>query len=472
MTLSAYDYTIAYKPGEQHSNADSLSRLPLPEASEEVPQPPEIVLMMETLQGSPVNAQNIQLWTDRDPVLSRVRNLVLQGWRNIEDEELLPFSRRRDELSVQDGCILWGGRIVVPKAGQAKVLNQLHDSHPGVSKMKGLARGIVWWPGINKDVEERVKSCAQCQQNQKSPAQAPLHPWDWPKRPWARIHIDYAGPFMGKMFLVLVDAHSKWLDVRVVPSATSENTIQKLRSIFATYGIPETLVSDNGSAFTSAEFQEFAKRNGIRHITASPYHPASNGLAERAVQTFKEAMKKSSSGDIETRIARFLFRYRITPHSTTGVPPAELLMGRRPRSTLDLMQPDVATRVQTNQERQKSGHDSHTKARTFAPGDKVFVHNFASGPTWIPGTIAEERGPLSFHIQLENGRVVRQHIDHVRARSCEVNNEFSVDPLPIPSSTSPAERTNPDPIPPAVIPELRRSSRIRQPPNRFTPGLT
>ena len=99
---------------------------------------------------------------------------------------------------------------------------------------------------------------------------------------------------MGKMFLVVANAHSKWLEVKVVNSATSQSTIQQLRSMFATHGLPEMLVTDNGSVFTSAEFQEFMQRNGVRHIKTAPYHPASNGLAERAVQTVKEALKKSN----------------------------------------------------------------------------------------------------------------------------------------------------------------------------------
>ena len=130
------------------------------------------------------------------------------------------------------------------------------------------------------------------------------------------------------MLLVAVDAHSKWIEVSVVNSATSAITIQKLRSMFATHGLPRVVVSDNGSVFTSNEFQEFMTKNGIHHIRTVPYHPASNGLAERAVQTLKEGLKKLSSGDLETRLFRFLFQYRITPHTTTGQSPAQLLLGR------------------------------------------------------------------------------------------------------------------------------------------------
>ena len=112
----------------------------------------------------------------------------------------------------------------------------------------------------------------------------------------------------------------------IVPSTSSQATIKALRPIFATHGLPEIIVSDNGSAFTSEEFQEFVKQNGIRHLRSAPYHPASNGLAERAVQTFKNAMKKATTSDLETHLTRFLFQCRITPHTTTGVSPAELLM--------------------------------------------------------------------------------------------------------------------------------------------------
>ena len=182
-----------------------------------------------------------------------------------------------------------------------------------------------------------MKSCQQCQVTRHSPPPAPLHPWEWPQRPWVRIHVDYAGPFLGKMFLVVIDSHSKWMEVETVSAATSAITIEKLRAMFAIHGLPEMLVSDNGSCFTSVEFQQFTTRNGIRHVKVAPYHPASNGLAERAVQTFKEGMKKIKTDSIQCRLSRFLFHYRITPHTTTGVPPAELLMGRHLRSHLDLL---------------------------------------------------------------------------------------------------------------------------------------
>lgn len=159
---------------------------------------------------------------------------------------------------------------------------------------------------MDQEVEREVQSCEECQKNHKSPPTAPLHPWEWPDSPWSRIHVDYAGPFQGEMFLLIVDAHSKWLDIYPAATATSQITIEKLRQSFSIFGLPKMLVSDNGSCFTSAEFASFMKQNGIRHVRSAPFHPSSNGLVERAVQTFKEGMEKIKGGTTQTRLSKIL----------------------------------------------------------------------------------------------------------------------------------------------------------------------
>ncbi len=138
---------------------------------------------------------------------------------------------------------------------------------------------------MDADIEKMVQSCPTCQEVMKAPPKVPLRPWAWPDTPWKRVPIDYFGPFWGQMFLVIVDAHSK---------CSSSTTISKLRSVFATFGLPEMIVSDNGPAFTSAELKEFVEKNGMRHLTTAPYHAASNGLAERAVQTVKRGLLKQT----------------------------------------------------------------------------------------------------------------------------------------------------------------------------------
>ena len=163
--------------------------------------------------------------------------------------------------------------------------------------IKSLARSKVWWPGLNKDVETIVKQCEVCDAHQPNPPLAEIHPWEWPNKPWHRIHIDHAGEFLGKNFLVVVDAHSKWLECEMVLNTSTAATLCVLRKLFAIHGLPATIVSDNSTAFTSEEFTDFLEMNGIRHIRTTPRHPATNGLARRAVQTIKRATKKKTDND-------------------------------------------------------------------------------------------------------------------------------------------------------------------------------
>ena len=138
--------------------------------------------------------------------------IILHGWNTSNSHDnLQPFFYRRNELSVVDGCVLWGSCVMIPPQGRAIVLEHLHDTHPGTNRMKSLARSYhVWWPHLDSDIVTKVRHCHICQTNRPSPPKAPLHPWEWPSRPWARLHIDHAGPFHGKPFLIVVDAHSKW----------------------------------------------------------------------------------------------------------------------------------------------------------------------------------------------------------------------------------------------------------------------
>ena len=224
------------------------------------------------------------------------------------------------------------------------------------------------------------------------------------------------GRWRGKCFCSFADAHSKWIEIHATSSSTSSTTIELLRKTFASLGLPEILVSDNATAFTSAEFSEFLQRNGIRHVRTPPYHPASNGLVERAVQSFKEGMKHIRDGSINTRLARYLFKYRSMPHLSTGMSPAEMLYGRKLRTQLDLLVPSIGKNVRDAQDRQRRNHDTHCRPRSFSWGDSVYVKNYGPGPKWLPGNIVETEGSVMYQIQLSDGRMVRRHADQLRSR--------------------------------------------------------
>ena len=172
----------------------------------------------------------------------------------------------------------------------------IHGGHLGVVKMTALAHSHAW-PA--KEIECVTQRCRGGQMMKGDPKLTPLHPWEFPEGPWRRIHVDFAGPFQGKSFLIVVDAYSKWPEVVAMNETTTDKTVDELCAIFARWGIPLQMVTDNGPQFTSAGFERFLALNNIKHVRSSPYHPATNGLAQRFVQTLKHALRVSK-GDGHT----------------------------------------------------------------------------------------------------------------------------------------------------------------------------
>ena len=379
----------------------------------------------------------------------------------------------------------------MPSNLRKSLLNELHSNHAGASRMKELARGYLWWPNLDKDIETLSSSCQKCLERRKAPAKAELHPWEWPGKPWHRIHVDYAGPIGGNNFLIIVDAHSKWVNIFKTNGLTSKETIKWLSHTFAQMGLPVSLVSDNGPCFISEEFKTLMKNCGVRHVTSAVYKPATNGLAERMVQTFKRALSVSKD-PVQLTIDRFLFNYRCTPHSTTGVSPAELMYGRKLRSRLDLLWPmdSVGAKVSHQQEKQKQNHSSHPRKVEFAPFAPVIVRNYRStGASWLPGTVEQRTGPVSYRCRLGDGTVVKRHLDQLQQRSVtspqaepptspevperlresltpEVSPHREISPQPLPEGTvGPKDKPPAEPSPSQVEP--RRSTRIRKPVERL-----
>ncbi|KAL4007050.1 solute carrier family 7 (D/L-type amino acid transporter), member 10 [Sarotherodon galilaeus] len=334
----------------------------------------------------------------------------MNGWPSyMQDESLKPYFTRRHELSAKQGCVLWGQRVIIPPVYQQKVLEDLHHEHPGICHMKALARSYLWWPGCDGDIQEL-----------KSPPVAPLHPWKWPERVWQRIHIDFTEK--GKQyFLVVIDSHSKWLEVFPMPSITSHNTIEVLRGLFASYELPEELVSDSGPQLVSKEFNRFLELNGIRHAAVPAYHPASNGAAERSVQILKRSLMKNvleadgkATLPLSHRLANFLIMYRSTPHTVTGRTPAELFLKRQIRTRFSLLKPELSRHIEQKQSEQKRHHDYRTQpVRVFSEGDAVRIRNFSGGETiWTHGTVLKKMGSVTYLIQ-EGQRTRKIHVDHL-----------------------------------------------------------
>nr|XP_034954613.1 uncharacterized protein K02A2.6-like [Zootoca vivipara] len=292
------------------------------------------------------------------------------GFTIVLGETARSFFSGQHELSLHKGCVLWGDRVVIPNPLRNRILETLHMGHPGMVRMKSLACCYVWWPGMDREIEMWVCTCKACQEVRPEVPRAPIHWWEQSRAPWNRLHIDFVGPYLGKMFLVVVDAYSKWLEVALVPSPTLAAIIKVLRQLFATHGLPGTLVSDNGAAFVSSEFRGFLK------------------------------------------IAHMLFLQHATPCTATGKSPAELLLGRRLVTALDFVHPDRMASRSAREPPQPKGD----RTRYFNPEDLVWVRNYARGPTWVPGVISRASGPVSYYVTLSQDQVWRRHVDQLRRR--------------------------------------------------------
>ncbi|XP_052327850.1 uncharacterized protein K02A2.6-like [Oncorhynchus keta] len=465
LILLAYDYEIEYRRSSDHANADALSRLPCNSDSDS--EDDRAVFQISLIDDLPISASDIAEETRKEPVLSKVLDLTLGGWPTfVNDDNLRPFIDKKDQLSTDQGCVLWGSRVVVPHKFQRRLLSDLHEGHPGITRMKALARSCLWWPGLDQDIQQHVGHCSPCEAVRNKPAAAPLHPWSWAATPWERIHVDYA-EIDKQHFLVVVDVHSKWMKVFPTQLTTAEKTINLLRHLFASFGLVKELVSDNAPPFTSNDFEMLLKNNGVRHILSPPDHPASNGAAERSVQTFKKAWTRLQvqSVPIHQRLPRFLFTYRNTPHTVTECTPAELFLKRQPRTRLTLLKPDLSSTVAKHQLQQKKAHDRHSKTvREFKEEERVMVRDFRHPKRlWNSGVILQRRGPLTYQVQIGH-RQVNVHVDHLLrsnapAETCRENKNNN-DPQDYSPDCGRTGETEPDlppePGPPQEAQEERR----------------
>ena len=181
--------------------------------------------------------------------------------------------------------------------------------------------------------------------------------------------------------------------------------VNKLRSIFATHGLLEVIVLDNGPSFISEDYKNYLKLNGIADIKTAPYHPSSNGPVERYVQTFKTMLKKATEcGDVNEKVDRLLFSYRTTPHSVSGLTPAELLMKRRLRTRLDIFRPNPGGRRKSVVVQDKGW------LREFQVGEEVMAENYCkTGGKWLIGCIAKRIWATNYVVRLNSGQMIHRY---------------------------------------------------------------
>ncbi|XP_046742529.1 uncharacterized protein K02A2.6-like [Diprion similis] len=385
--LSGYDFNVEYIKGIDNISADFLSRMNSQIKEEGNEDSEEFTYLNYILDDIPtINDQIVSEESERDAVLSKVISFVKFGWPKETSSEFKSFENRSRELTIENKCLM----------------------------------SYIWWPGIDRDIEEISKSCVLCLENADYPPRARLHPWSWPDAPNQRLHADFLGPIDSQMYIVILDAFSKWLDVRPMSDITSKQTILVLKDYFTTWGLPVKLVTDNGPAFTSKEFMEFLVKYGVMHIRTAPYHPASNGAAENSVKTFKKKFKilVKSGLDKQEALFKFLFYYRATQHSTTGYSPAELQTGRAFRTRLDLLRPTLRNKVQVSQEAQQRNFCG-IRCVQFEVNEKVMVKDYSSS-SWILATVTSKLSPVTYQVITSNGIVWKRHVDQIKNCTQEI----------------------------------------------------
>lgn len=466
--LAMFDFHIEYVPTAEFGNADGLSRLPNPdEEITKLLRDEEIQIFQlerEYFEQLPFNKKILQKATSTDTLIRKVMQNVNGRWpvkiSKNNWKELHRFWLVRDELHIREGILMRGHRVVIPRELCKQILEMLHMGHIGTTKMKSLAREKIWYPGMDIDIEQITKTCRKCQEHRNNPQKNVLHPWKTPDKVWQRLHIDFLGPFKGSTWFIVVDARSKWVCVVRMNRTTTKDVITELSKIFTTFGLPEQIVSDNGRQFTSYEYNEFCEGLGITTLYSPPYHPASNGEAERNVQTFKKALNKEieEGGASDVVVRKFLATYRNSPHATTGRTPAEMMFGRPIRTKFDIVWRDDTVSnskdmhkasadryVEGKRNLMKENYDKNKREISFKEGDAVFVKSFRHHePDWIEGRILKKLGKTMYRVKVANGKLQR-HANQLRKREQQVQLQ--------------------------VNQKVRRSTRDRKPVVRFDPSI-
>jgi len=472
MRLMRYHPVAVYQPGKSMWTSDTLSRSPL--IYSETPKTQvdiecHIDMVKSSWPASDRMLNEIRTESQKDINVKTAMEYTLSGWPQYRQDCQLAARDMfaiRGELSVADGILLKGDRLVIPYNSREYVLNKIHDGHLGIVKCRERANQGVWWPGISKDIQNIVARCRHCIQKQPNQSKEPLVVTKLPERPFQRVATDLCEKD-GKQYLVYIDYYSRWIDIHQIQGhVTAAAVISKLKASFAASGIPETLMSDNGPQFQNAEFRKFSKEWNFEHVTSSPQFPQSNGEAERAVRTAKDILSQS-----DQQLA--LLIYRATPLPSLGVSPADLAMGRRLRTTLPVLPSTLLPRTVNPKTVQSRDTDYKLKAKAYfdrdahhlpelCPGDPVLMKGNEDKAWQRPGVVVKQCAPRSYVVKTADGerRRNRRHLRRDTTASQHDDARTSLekpdDPVQHPTATTSTETTTEASEPPpstAPIPQ-------------------
>jgi len=416
-----YDFTLIYEPGSGNI-ADGLSRLPTTAPSSVTNFVEEHVRFVKK-DMSLLSIEEIQEAGKADAELQRIKVAINEGWTKL-DESLKRWIGIKEELTYAQGLLWRGRRIFVPALLRTKALRLAHEAHQGIVRSKQRLRASLFWPGMDSDIEEFCRNCETCVRLQPLRRDTPCKPTPLPDHCWDKCAIDLVGPFPGQVYiLTLVDYRSKWPEAAIMKTTTSSKVITVLTEIFARFGNPRVLVSDNGPQFVSEEFEGFLKANGIQHSRVAPYYPKANGQVERFHRYLEHSIRAAEiDGFTWTEVLPDILQvYRSTPHAGTKMTPAKVMLNREITTKLPMVPENERgivpeERYQQYQEKLRIYADRkrHAEPHGLAVGDIVFVANMSKGkltPNFSGDkyVILNQKGRDTFElVEVETGkRVIR-----------------------------------------------------------------
>ena len=429
--LQSYKATVVYRPGKSNI-ADPLSRLAITSNTigktfDEYAEQ-HVAWVVSNALPVALKITEIEKASESDKIIQSVRIGIEQG---VWSDDAGPYKMFATELCFADKILLRGTRIVVPEVLRERTLGLAHEGHPGMTIMKQRLRAKVWWPKLDMQVERYVKSCRGCMLVAAPSAPEPMKRKELPSGPWQHVAIDFLGPLpSGHYLFVVVDYFSRYIEVEIMTKTDSGETIKRLNSIFARFGLPLSITADNGPQFSSEEFREFCDTNNVKLISTTPYWPQQNGEVERQNRSLLKRLtiSQATNADWVEELNKYLLMYRSSPHSTTKKTPSEMLFGYNIRDRLpSIFQPndedeETADRDRISKEKGKLYADERRNAKPspIAVGDEVLVKKMTKTNKLTPNfdpkvfKVLKRKGGDVIVSSEESGVKYRRHVSHLQ----------------------------------------------------------
>ena len=432
LRLQPYRYRVVYKPGK-FNIADSLSRLTSKSEPHKHGADEYVHFVVTNAVPQALAVSEIEAESEKDGEIAALRECLTTGELDRCERAYKPCVQ---ELCVSGSLVLRGSRIIVPAKLRPRILSLAHEGHMGVVATKQRLRSKVWWPQMDSEVERYCRGCHGCQLVAKADPPEPIRSTELPPGPWQDLAVDLMGPLpSGHTLLVVVDYYSRYYEVDILRSTTTDKVITSLKKMFSRHGYPVTIKSDNGPQFVSQEFKDYCKSVNVTHQKVTARWAQANGEVERQNRSLLKRLRiaQAEKKDWQDELTTYLLAQRSQPHQVTGVSPAELLFRRKLRTKI----PDVVEReYQQNimvrdrdaemKGKQKLYADERRNARYSEVniGDRVLVHQDKQdklttpfNPT--PHTVVSKKGN-SVVVQSPAGVEYSRNTTHVK-RYYEVN---------------------------------------------------